>query len=167
MVLAFVLSMTLSMATISAGAATRTVEQVVSGDSYSAAILSDGTLWTWGSMQCVTEKTGGTTSITFARKVYEPVQIASDVKDVQLGDYSYGFLKNDGSVWTWGNNSEMDLGYDTGDQAYSLTPRKVEGLSNVRTLKMNDGFYAAPFAITNDDKLYVWGTKETSAMLRE
>ena len=82
-------------------------KQVAGGLYYTAAIKTDGTLWTWGrnsSGQLGTESGDKPT----------PVQVASATKwkQVSCSSLNTAAIQTDGTLWTWGVNSYGQLGVD-------------------------------------------------------
>ncbi|EJE51366.1 Regulator of chromosome condensation (RCC1) repeat containing protein [Acidovorax sp. CF316] len=73
-----------------------TVVQMATGSNSSAAVLSDGTLWTWGNGRYGQLGTGSTVSAD------KPVQIGSGFAQVAVGDLHMVGLKTDGTLWMWG-----------------------------------------------------------------
>jgi RNA polymerase sigma factor (sigma-70 family) len=80
---------------------------VAVGDSHCLAVKSDGTLWAWGANY--NYQLGDGTKIT--RPTPVPSVPGNDWKQVAAGggDYSLA-LKNDGTLWAWGNNWTGQLG---------------------------------------------------------
>ena len=150
------------------GSITRSVVQMAIKDGYTLAVLSDGTLWGWGCISSLvsTPQTGGLmTSLT--NLIEEPVQLGSDFKSVAVSKQNAAAIKNDGSLWLWGANFYHELGYDTGENTYSLYPGKVEGISNVSRVYLEDaaGYGGPIIAITENGDLYAWGVEETNSIL--
>ncbi len=106
---------------------------IAAASSTSAAVKSDGTVWTWGS--------GGRGEIgNFTKSTYnEPQQVKIEnthafltgITKIAGGDQHFVSIKDDGSVWTWGNNdaggsytiSDPDAGrtWNYRDTAYQAT----------------------------------------------
>jgi alpha-tubulin suppressor-like RCC1 family protein len=63
-------------------------------------------------------------------------------------------LKKDGTVWGWGKENNGIFG---GGNIYTETPKKFEGLENIK--QINAGSYQA-IAINNKGELYGWGSNE-------
>lgn len=82
---------------------------VSAGSNHSLSLKSDGTVWAWGNNQYGQLGNGeiGTNSAT-------PIQVKNsdgsgyltDVKAIAAGTYFSMILKNDGTVWIWGYNSD-------------------------------------------------------------
>lgn len=61
-------------------------------------------------------------------------------------------LKNDGTVWAWGNNNQGQLG--DGTTVQRNTPVQVSGLNNV--INFSGGLYYNT-ALKNDGTVWTWG----------
>jgi alpha-tubulin suppressor-like RCC1 family protein len=83
-------------------------KQVSSGDAHTAAIKTDGTLWTWGNGNsgrlgnAVTTGNISTPVTTFAG--------GNNWKQVSSGTLHTAAIKTDGTLWTWGGGSFGQLG---------------------------------------------------------
>jgi alpha-tubulin suppressor-like RCC1 family protein len=131
-----------------------------------AAAAAAGTVEAWGSNsdgQLGNGSTGGSSDT--------PGQVSSltDVKDVAAGGRHSLALKNDGTVWAWGNNffgqlgdgnSGIDPDSDTGDAYVSDTPVQVKGekgvgfLTNVKAIAAGGGH---SLALKNGGTVRAWG----------
>ena len=126
---------------------------VTSGYYHTAAIKTDGTLWIWGSNSVGELGTNNTTSRS------SPVQTVSggtNWKQVSLGNnwQHTAAIKTDGTLWTWGSNTNGGLGDNT------TTPRSspvqtVSGGTNWRQVSAG-GFTTG--AIKTDGTLWTWGS---------
>ncbi|MFF2235778.1 RCC1 domain-containing protein [Streptomyces anulatus] len=83
-----------------------------------------------------------------------PVQVQSldDVKDVGAGCEFSTALRNDGTVWTWGQGANGRLG--SGDTADLNTPQQVEGLTDIDAISVG---CAHVLALTVDGTVKAWG----------
>ena len=97
------------------------------GSSCSVGIKEDGTVWSWGvdSNGCLVRKNGQ------YDQGYIPGQVSGLKDAVSVVAYNqFLVLMKDGSVWSWGNNSNRQLGYDT-EKSYSDVPRQIPLLRDV------------------------------------
>ena len=126
-------------------------KQVSAGDSFTAAIKTDGTLWTWGgnsNAQLGINASGdrSTPVTTFAG--------GNDWKQVGSGSDHVAAIKTDGTLWTWGSNSWNQLGINaTGNRSTPVTT--FAGGTNWRYVNPNRG--SSTMAIKTDGTLWVWG----------
>ena len=111
---------------------------------YGAAILDDGSLWTWG-LNNYGQLGDGTEE---SRSI--PKKILDDVKSVDLGYYNGAAVKTDGTLWVWGNNMYGVFG--NGTKESSLAPIQV--MEDVDSVAVG---YGTTVALKNDGSLWVWG----------
>jgi alpha-tubulin suppressor-like RCC1 family protein len=128
------------------------ITMISAGDLHSLALKNDGTVWGWGSNEF--GQIGNPAEIGLV--VTKPIQVKgiSDVKMIKAGgNFRYSLaLKNDGSVWAWGNNHFGQLG--DGTTTNSPTPVKVKGLSDV--IAISAGHYHS-LALKADGSVWAWG----------
>jgi alpha-tubulin suppressor-like RCC1 family protein len=128
---------------------------VSGGWDQSAAIKTDGTLWTWG-LNCDGNLGDGTREAKSS-----PVQTifgGNDWKDVSSGRgyCNYKFVlatKTDGSLWSWGSNDCGQLGQNRTTGYYDTGKYIVYG--DRRTVDFDDVF--VPRDLFSDGGLWVWG----------
>jgi alpha-tubulin suppressor-like RCC1 family protein len=126
-------------------------KQVSSGYNYTAAIKTDGTLWTWGSGTYgklgnrVTTGNISTPVTTFAG--------GTNWKQVDCGSSHTVAIKTDGTLWTWGSGGIGELG--TNDATDRSTPvTTFAGGTNWKQVSGGNGHTAA---IKTDGTLWTWG----------
>src|SRR5215216_1533446 len=76
------------------------------------------------------------------------------VKDVSAGSGFSVVLKNDGTVWTWGNNQFGQLGNGTTTPFTSNRPAQVPGLSGVTAISAGT---TSVIALKSDGTVWMWG----------
>ena len=123
------------------------VAAVSCGSDHTAAIKTDGTLWTWGNNGH--GKLGnGTTEDSRV-----PVKVLDNVAAVSCGSGLTAAVKTDGTLWMWGYNPQLGNG-SGGNASYDQTvPVKV--LDNVAAVSCGDGHTAA---VKTDGTLWTWGS---------
>ena len=98
---------------------------VGAGDNFCAAVKSDGTVWTWGVNTNGQLGIGSTTTQKFAVQVKLSGGTGiTGILDIACGSNHVVALKNDGTVWTWGNNANGQLG--TGNTTQATNPVQVK-----------------------------------------
>lgn len=125
------------------------VAQIAVGGSHSAAIKTDGTLWTWGQGDFNALGDGTTTTKT------NPIQVgqANDWAKVSAGKYSTLAIKSNGTLWAWGSNIYGQLG--TADTLSKDSPLQVG--SDTKWTQVSTG-YTHTLAIKSDGSLWAWGS---------
>jgi len=123
----------------------------VSAGSYSstAAIKTDGTLWTWGQNNFGQLGLGNTTDFS------SPKQVGSLTNWSKLGagnNYCIA-IKTDGTMWSWGANAFGQLGLS--NTTYYSSPKQIGALTTWATLTGSLGSWNA--AIKTDGTLWTWG----------
>ncbi len=123
---------------------------VSGGVRHSLALKKDGTVWTWGSYENTFDEFKDLKNLTHTT----PTQIKDLANVVAIASgHMHGLaLKNDGTVWAWGDGSKGSLGH--GDFAISLEPVKVEGLEDVVAIASR---HWHSLAVKKDGTLWAWG----------
>lgn len=87
-----------------------TWKQVSCGAYHTAAIKTDGTLWTWG-------RNGygqlGDNTITHRSSPIQTISVGNNWKQVSCGQYFTAAIKTDSTLWSWGFNTSGRLGDGT------------------------------------------------------
>jgi alpha-tubulin suppressor-like RCC1 family protein len=129
-----------------------------SSNTHSAAIKTDGTLWLWGNNSF--GQLGDNTTVNKSSPV-QAITFGTNWKQISCGHYNTSAgIKNDGTLWTWGNNSFGQLGDNTGGP-FSPAPKSspvqtVAGGTNWKYVE------AGPFmaALKTDGSLWLWGNND-------
>ena len=129
--------------------------QIAGGGNKSLAIRSDGTLWVWG---YAFYGQLGTNDLVVDRS--SPVQLgsSSNWSMVATGESSCFALDSTGNVWSWGSNSNGELGLN--DTAHRSSPVQI-GLYGVKFIGQGNN---GGVAIKNDGGLWVWGSNLNGAL---
>ena len=124
--------------------------QVVCGSQTTAAVKTDGTLWTWGT------NTSQGLGINWADTNIFPGQTLSggtDWTEVSCGNDHLIALKNDKTLWTWGRNTYGQLGRNNVSQSTTPVTTFVGGTTWKKIAAGGDH----SLAIKTDGTLWVWG----------
>ncbi|GGN25351.1 hypothetical protein GCM10011609_79620 [Lentzea pudingi] len=115
------------------------------------ALRTDGTVWSWGS-NFAGELGNGTTGGSSPTAV----QVAglTDVTTIVANSNARYALRSDGTVWSWGSNSEGQLGNGAGT-GQSGTAAPVKDLTGVVSVA---AAYATGFAVRADKTVVAWGS---------
>lgn len=122
--------------------------QISAGSGFSAAISTNGTLWTWG--QNGDGQLGQNNTIDRS----SPVQVGASTNWAQV---SCGYLhttavKTDGTLWTWGFNTFGRLGL--GDTVTRSSPVQIGALT---TWSSPSSAFNSSSAVKTDLTLWAWG----------
>lgn len=129
------------------------VAAVSCGFDHTAALKTDGSVWTWGRNDLGQLGNGGggnATSPSSETIQTVPVKVLDGATAVNCGASHTAVIKTDGSLWIWGGNVYGALG--KGSRVPSSTPVKV--LDNVAAV--NCGFNHTA-VIKTDGSLWTWG----------
>ncbi|MCH4886515.1 hypothetical protein EZV73_02995 [Acidaminobacter sp. JC074] len=123
------------------------VKSVSASQYYSLVLKNDNTLWIMGKMH-----TGnGTLDNAMVEDGY--VKVADDVIDMYAGNSTVYFIKDDNTLWGYGDNNYAELGNMESQKEDVLKPIKI--LDDVRSIQASTGVV---FAVRLDNSLYAWGS---------
>jgi len=125
-------------------------KQVDGGNLHTAAIKTDGTLWTWGKNF---EGQLGTNDITQRNTPVTTFAGGTNWKQISCGNAHTAAIKTDGTLWVWGNNALVQLGINaTTNRSTPVTT--FAGGTNWKQVSCGDAFSAA---VKTDGTLWTWG----------
>ena len=158
------------------------VVAVAAGAFDSMALLSDGTVMSWGNNHMGQLGNGGSTgAATGYTQVPAPVCLVAetpcapehylrDVKAIAAGAFHDLALLDDGTVMAWGDNEEGQLGAGTatgperceeGSFACSRIPARVDGLTGVRAVAAGEEH---SLALLENGTVAAWGFNEYGSL---
>ena len=125
-----------------------------------AAIKTDGTLWTWG------YNNGGQLGINVGStdRLTPVTTFAGGTNWKQVACNGYGHavaIKTDGTLWTWGRNSYGQLGINN---TTTPKPTPVTTFAGGTNWKQVSCGYRHIAAIKTDGTLWVWGNAALGAL---
>ncbi|WP_442602408.1 RCC1 domain-containing protein [Paenibacillus sp. KN14-4R] len=132
--------------------------QVAAGGSHTVALDPDGRVWSWGSNS---DGQLGNGSIGSSRNKPYMVDNIADARAIAAGTSHTVALQGDGTVWTWGLNSEGQLGIGNTD-AHVSQPKRVmlaDGMTPLIAQSIFAG-YNQTLAIDMDGTLWMWGSHD-------
>ena len=130
------------------------------------AIKSDGTLWTWGTQ--VHGQLGDGTAIGSGYNRSSPAQVGAatnwgslaDDQRMTIGCYKHtAAVRQDGTLWTWGNGGEGRLGH--GNTTTLSVVTQVGSLTNWQHVVCG---IESTYAIKSDGTLWGWGTNSNGQL---
>jgi alpha-tubulin suppressor-like RCC1 family protein len=127
-------------------------KQVSSGNFFTAAIKTDGTLWTWGNND---DGRLGTNDSNITRLT--PVTTfagGTNWKQVAAGKQHIAAIKTDGTLWTWGYNSQGTLGINNTNNRRCTPVTTFAGGTDWKQVSCG---YRYTAAIKTDGTLWTWG----------
>jgi len=132
-------------------------KQVSSRGSHTAAIKTDGTLWTWGAG--ANGKLGNNDTTDRSTPVTTFIG-GNDWKQVSAGANHTAAIKTNGTLWTWGTGAAGRLG--TNDETNRLTP--VTTFAGGTDWKQVSGGTQHNAAIKTDGTLWTWGANYSAQL---
>lgn len=126
-----------------------TWSKVSTGNVSSMSIKSDGTLWTWGRNESGKLGLGNTTTYSSPKQV----GALTDWYSISCaGSANALAIKTDGTLWSWGLNSNGQLGL--GNTTNYSSPKQVGSLTNWATVSAGHEY---TLATKTDGTLWAWG----------
>ena len=122
---------------------------ITAGESHTVAVKQDGTVWAWGN-NSYGQLGNGTTTVRIT-----PVQVSglsTNVTAIAAGGNYTVALKQDGTIWAWGDNYYGELGDGTYTERH--TPVQVSGLSGVTAIAAGGRHTVA---MKQDGTVWAWG----------
>ena len=140
-----------------------TVPKLEIGATHTAALKTDGTVWTWGSNSYGQLGTGDNINKTMPVKVMD----IENAIDISVGSYNTVVVKDDGTVWSFGYNGYGQLG--DGTSSSRNTPVQVikqDGKPLEKIVKISAGTNKT-IALDENGHVWVWGNtyKSTATKL--
>jgi len=126
-------------------------KQVSGGTTHTAAIKTDGTLWTWGNG--IVGQLGDAT-VTSVSTPVTTFSGGNDWKQVSTGNFQTAAIKTDGTLWVWGgaNVGQLGNGVTTGNISTPITT--FAGGTNWKQVSAGSQHTTA---IKTDGTLWTWG----------
>lgn len=114
------------------------------------ALNENGTVWSWGSNEYGQLGLGATEVVnsntpTMVEKIFGVVALSAG-RNHSLA------LKDNGTVWTWGDNTYGQLGHI--NQEKSRIPKKIHGLQHIVAIEAG---YNHSMALSKDGTVWTWG----------
>jgi alpha-tubulin suppressor-like RCC1 family protein len=134
-------------------------KQVDCGSTHTAAIKTDGSLWTWG--RGVDGRLGTNDLITRTTPV-TTFAGGNNWKQVSCSSAHTAAIKTDGSLWSWGFGNEGQLG----NNVFASRSTPVTTFSGGTTWKQVSAGVGFSAAIKTDGTLWVWGLQNEGRLGR-
>ena len=136
-----------------------TWKQVSSGGYHTAAIKTDGSLWTWGANG---QGQLGTNNTTTRSTPVTTLAGGNNWKSVSCGQNFVIAIKTDGTLWSWGQNNVGQLGDNTTDQKNIPVTTFAGGTNWKQISDGGEGSHLA--AIKTDGTLWTWGLNSSGQL---
>jgi alpha-tubulin suppressor-like RCC1 family protein len=140
------------------------VKAISAGCNHNLALKENGTVWAWGDNEYGQLGNGFSGPGQYYNAPVKVASLGTGVKAVAAGrDFSLALVK-DGTVRSWGRNTDGQLG--NGDPlpgANKTTPVKVANLSGVKAIA-TDGFARHALALKQDGTVRSWGDDDSGQL---
>lgn len=121
--------------------------QVLASRDFSAALKSDGTLWTWG------KNDAGQLGLGHTDTQRTPAQVAlEDVAEIAAGESFMLARTKDGNVYAWGDNAYGQI--DGSGDNFVSEPRLLENCRGARAIRAGNRH---ALVLLEDGRLTAWG----------
>jgi alpha-tubulin suppressor-like RCC1 family protein len=142
----------------------KNVIAVAAGNYHSAALCSDGTVWTWGTN--THGQLGNNTQIE--RSQSRPMKVTnsdgtgflSDIAAISAGAYHTLALSKSGIVYAWGNNESGQLGLGS-DAMYLMMPFPINELTDITHISAGASH---SLARKSNGTVWAWGKNESGQL---
>ena len=124
--------------------------KVAASEFHTAALKSDGTIWSWGGN--IFGQLGDATTNNSSIPVQESTG-ATDWVSVSTGHYYTVALKSDGTIWSWGYNYYGQLGDGTNSES-NVPVQESTGATD--WVSVRSGIYHV-IALKSDGTIWSWG----------
>jgi alpha-tubulin suppressor-like RCC1 family protein len=170
---------TQSLSPVKVSGLTGTITAIAAGYDHTVALKNDGTVWAWGNnvldpacvgtfgWQCAGDgahpQSSSAVRVSWTTGIFTPVSSLTGVKAIAVGQVHTVVLKNDGTVWVWGDNNAGQLGDGltypmfggAGYPVSSSSPVQVSGLTGITAIAA--GNYHT-VALMNNGTVWAWGS---------
>ena len=135
--------------------------QISTASIQGAGIKTDGTLWAWGAGDF--GQLGTNSTQAWPNNITTPNQVGNltNWSMVSVGQYCMIAVKNDGTLWAWGSNSNGRLG--DGTFTHRSSPVQIGSSTNWAQAKIR---YQHAAAIKTDGTLWTWGNNDQGQLGR-
>jgi alpha-tubulin suppressor-like RCC1 family protein len=132
-------------------------KQVSAGGSHTAAIKTNGTLWSWGSNNYgqIGDNTGALSGVTSRSTPRQESTLSANWKQVDCGASHTAAIKTNGTLWSWGLGNSGELGDYIIAFSRSTPIQEFTASNNWKQVSGGISFTAA---IKTDGTLWTWGS---------
>ncbi|QVK16776.1 DUF5011 domain-containing protein [Mycoplasmatota bacterium] len=130
--------------------------QINVGSNHSSAITSEGRIFTWGANSNGQLGDGTNTDKSIPTEITSNFNlvVGETITKVSLGDYHSSAITSEGRIFTWGANSNGQLGDGTTISRNTPTEITIGVGETIKEVSLGSNHSSA---ITSEGKLYTWG----------
>lgn len=128
------------------------------GTSHTCGLQSDGSLWCWGSNENGNLGLGPDTPSDFVAR--QPMLVSTGWSEIDAGTAHTCGIRDDGTLWCWGDNSLRQLGLGSDVQPH-YSPELVTADSDWASVSSGS---VHSCSLKQSGKLYCWGHNQDGAL---
>lgn len=113
------------------------VDKVSASTGHVLALKKDGSVWAWGSNQHA-QIGNGKHGQGFENEITTPIKVLEDSKNIYVSSTMSAAIKNDGSLWMWGQRPDQEQQYIDGEISAGFSATPIQVSSNVKDFAADD-----------------------------
>ena len=137
------------------------VARIAAGSDFSLARKEDGTIWAWGNnFSGQLGPGGGSMDFSAHPNAVQVTGLPASMTEIAAGPDFCLAIASDGTIWSWGNNSNFQLGQGT-DVSQNPIPKQIPNFTNVAAVSGGNNHSAA---LKTDGSVWTWGSNHQGAL---
>lgn len=138
-----------------------TIVQVLAAKYHSAALSSDGVLYTWGHGKGGKLGHGDEVTHPFPHPVVFPISVV--ITQIASAESHMVAVSSHGELYSWGSNRFGQLGHGPVEAAVAHAPRRVDALRKYRILRIATGL-THTICSSSDSVVWAWGSNKNGQL---
>lgn len=135
------------------------VNSINAGFDYASVLKSDGTIWSWG--RNLNGQLGDGTNVDQLSPIQQVQGNFSNVNKI-FAEYNHTFaIKNDGTLWAWGQNTNNALGDGSSSGVHRYVP--IQSIVLSEAVSFAAGAHHT-LALKNDGTVWSWGNNSSGQL---
>ncbi len=143
----------------------KTITAIATGGSHTLALASDGTVYAWGWNGDGQLGNNSTTDSSIPVAVNTSGVLAGKtITKIAAGSNHSIAIDSDGAVYTWGSNSDGQLGNNSTTDSSVPVAVNTSGVLSGKSLTAITGGSRHTLAVSTEGRIYCWGTNSSSQL---